>query len=232
MRYSVHPHRLTLLPRAGSLALAAVVSGVLVAGCGGGSGTPTAPAGGGASTHASSAASATATSTAGSSNTTGQGAASTASTAPDASGSGQLAYARCMRSHGVPNFPDPDPGGGFEFSAGEGIDPSSPAFRAANATCRKILPDGGPPAPGSTTHPSPQTLAKLVRIAQCMREHGVAQFPDPRTSVPADPFSGGPGEITDFDGAILLFPATMNVQAPAYKQALTACGAPPLGLPH
>ena len=39
-------------------------------------------------------------------------------------------------------------------------------------------------------------------------------------------------EITDFDGAILLFPTTINMQAPAYRQALTACGAPPLGLPH
>jgi len=41
-----------------------------------------------------------------------------------------------------------------------------------------------------------------------------------------------PQQITDFDGAILLFPSTINLQAPAYKQALTACGAPPLGLPH
>jgi hypothetical protein len=38
--------------------------------------------------------------------------------------------------------------------------------------------------------------------------------------------------ITDFDGAILLFPTTLNLQAPAYREALTACAAPPLGLPH
>ena len=56
------------------------------------------------------------------------------------------------------------------------------------------------------------------------------QFPDPRTTVPSNP--AGIREITDFDGAILLFPASINLQAPAYKQALTACGAPPLGLPH
>jgi hypothetical protein len=135
-----------------------------------------------------------------------------------------------MRAHGVPNFPDPKPGVGFEFFAGEGIDPSSPAFQAANAMCRKLLPDGGPPGPGSTTHPSAGTLAKLVRIAQCMRHHGVPQFPDPRTSVPSDP--AGYQEITDFDGAIIAIPATINLQAPAYRHALTACGAPPLGLPH
>jgi len=63
-----------------------------------------------------------------------------------------------------------------------------------------------------------------------MRQHGVPQFPDPATSVPSHP--SGVREITDFDGAILLFPSTIDMEAPAYRQALTACGAPPLGLPH
>jgi hypothetical protein len=65
-----------------------------------------------------------------------------------------------------------------------------------------------------------------------MRQHGVSQFPDPQTDVPTNPAGIGISEITDFDGAILLFPATIDMQAPAYRQALTACGAPPLGLPH
>ncbi len=89
---------------------------------------------------------------------------------------------------------------------------------------------GDPPGPGTATHPSARTLAKLVAIARCMRRHGVPQFPDPRTSVPSNP--SDIQEITDFDGVILLFPTTMNLQAPAYRQALKACGAPPLGLPH
>jgi hypothetical protein len=63
-----------------------------------------------------------------------------------------------------------------------------------------------------------------------MRQHGISQFPDPKTSVPAN--LGGIDDVTDFDGAILLFPHTANLQAPAYKPALAACGAPPLGLPH
>lgn len=62
--------------------------------------------------------------------------------------------------------------------------------------------------------------------------HGVPEFPDPVTSVPSNPLGRGINEVTDFDGAILLFPATINMQAPAYRQALAACGAPPLGLPH
>ena len=56
--------------------------------------------------------------------------------------------------------------------------------------------------------------------------------PRPQDHGPVQPAAAGIGEITDFDGAILLFPATINMQSPAYRQALTACGAPPLGLPH
>jgi hypothetical protein len=154
---------------------------------------------------------------------------STVAPAP-AAGNPGVAFAACMRSNGVPNFPDPSPGPGLIIQPGAGVNPSSPAFRAAQAKCKSLLPNGGPPGPGSTTHPSAQTMAKLVRIAQCMREHGISQFPDPRTSVPSN--LAGYTEITDFDSAILLFPRTLNLQAPAYKQALAACGAPPLGLRH
>jgi hypothetical protein len=134
-----------------------------------------------------------------------------------------------MRASGVPNFPDPQPGRGLLFNA-SGINAAAPAVAAAQVKCRKLLPGGGPPGPGSTTHPSAQTLAKLFAIARCMRQHGISQFPDPRTSVPLN--LAGYDQITDFDGAILLFPSTMNLQTPAYRQALSACDAPPLGLPH
>lgn len=66
-----------------------------------------------------------------------------------------LAMSKCMRSHGVPNFPDPQfqagPGGGIGVRInGAGIDPSSPAFQAAQKACGQIF--GGAPtiakAPG------------------------------------------------------------------------------------
>jgi hypothetical protein len=66
-----------------------------------------------------------------------------------------LAMSRCMRSHGVPNFPDPQfqsgPGGGFGIRLnGAGINPNSPAFQAAQKACGSIF--GGAPtvakAPG------------------------------------------------------------------------------------
>jgi hypothetical protein len=55
-----------------------------------------------------------------------------------------LAMSRCMRTHGVPNFPDPQfqtgPGGGFGVRiGGPGIDPRSPAFQAAQKACGSIF---------------------------------------------------------------------------------------------
>jgi len=194
------------------LAVTAVVSGLVLAGCGGSASAPTVNTVG-------------ATSTAGSS---AEGVTGSGSTAPGGYGSGPLGFARCMRANGVPNFPDPTAGRGSLFNMA-GIDAEAPAFKTAQAKCQKLM-GGGPPRPGSTTHPSAQTLGKLLRIAVCMRQHRVPQFPDPRASVPSNP--GAVQEITDFDGAILLFPSTMNLQAPAYRQALAACGAPPLGLRH
>jgi hypothetical protein len=138
-----------------------------------------------------------------------------------------IAYAKCMRSNGVPNFPGPKPEGGFLFNATARIDPSSPAFKAAQAKCRKLLPSGGPPGPGSSTSPSPQTLARFLRIARCMREHGVYDFPDPRTSVPSDPFgSGGNGVISDIEGVILVLPSTIDEQSPTFTHAASACAFP------
>jgi hypothetical protein len=135
-----------------------------------------------------------------------------------------LAFARCMRSNGVTNFPDPNPGGGFEFHASP-ADISSPAFRTAQAKCQRFMPGGGPLSPGPP--PSAQTMAQLRRIAVCMREHGVPQFPDPRSTPPPQSSVnlGQYREITNYMGAILLYPATIDMQSPAYTQALSACGA-------
>jgi hypothetical protein len=207
----IHPKRLTRSRRARHLAAATLVSGVVVAGCGGSSPSPTAAAIGGGTTNRSSTA-------------TGDGAASAGSTGPSAGPPVALAFAKCMRANGVPSFPDPSPGGGFDFHASAGVI-SSPAFKAAQAKCGKFLPGGGPLSPGPP--PSAETMAQLRRIAVCMRQHGVPQFPDPRTSVPHG-FSPNPSEyreITNYEGAILLYPATIDPQSPAYEQATTACRA-------
>jgi hypothetical protein len=57
-----------------------------------------------------------------------------------------LHFAACMRSHGVPNFPDPSVGHGHiqipPYRPGHGVDPNSPAVTAAVAACRSKLTHG------------------------------------------------------------------------------------------
>ena len=60
-----------------------------------------------------------------------------------------------------------------------------------------------------------------------MRQRGVYDFPDPRTSVPSNPFgSGSAGVISDIEGVILIFPSTIDQQSPAFTRAAAACAFP------
>ncbi len=216
MQHGIHPNQLSRSRPARLLAVAALVIGVLVTGCGGSSPSPTAATADGASTPASTATSAGRAPTTGSSTVTSAGATGSGSTAPSS-----LAFARCMRANGVPNFSEPQPGGGSIFST-FGMNPLAPAFKAAQAKCQKLLPHAGV---GPVF--SEQALVEVRKVAVCMRAHGISEFPDPKRaptgrlpSVPA-----GITEITDYDGALLEFPATLNMQSPAYTQAAAACGA-------
>jgi hypothetical protein len=136
-----------------------------------------------------------------------------------------LAFAGCMRANGVPHFPDPRAGGGFLFRTGAGVNPSSPAFKAAQAKCKKFLP----PGPGSGPPPSAKTLAHYLTLARCMRQHGVPEFPDPRTTAPSDPLAamgGRGGVISDIEGVIFVFPGRIGQQSPAFTRAAAACAFP------
>ncbi len=129
-----------------------------------------------------------------------------------------LAFSECMRGHGVTNFPDPSPGGGINIPASSGINPASPAFQAAQDTCRKQLPGGGPPA-----HASEQQKEQLFAMSECMRRHGVSEFPDPvtRSTLPSNPEAYS---IVEGTGDLwLLVPTTINPNAPAFNQAAKAC---------
>jgi hypothetical protein len=87
-----------------------------------------------------------------------------------------LAFARCMRQHGI-DMPDPQfSGNGItqEFKASPGKKgPDDPAFKAAQQACNKYLPNGGQPP-----KLDPQQQQQLVQFARCMREHGI-DMPDP-----------------------------------------------------
>jgi signal transduction histidine kinase len=82
---------------------------------------------------------------------------------------------------------------------------------------------GGFPSPGSTTHPTAQTMAHWLGVAQCMRQDGISGFPDPTTSVPSALRRTG-GEVSDRDGAILAIPATIDQQSSSFTRAASACG--------
>jgi hypothetical protein len=194
---------------------------LLLAGCGGGTSSPgvahlSTTSGGSAADSGAAAA------TSGSSTATADGAASTGSTAPEAAA---LAFAKCMRSNGVPDFPDPKPGGGFIFHRGAGIDPSSPVFKAAQNACAKLMPGGGI---GSGPPPSAQTVAHYLKVARCMRRHGVPDFPDPRTSVPSNlhpPAGAARFVISDIEGVILVM-GPIDTQSPAFMRAAAVCAFP------
>jgi hypothetical protein len=86
----------------------------------------------------------------------------------------ELAAAQCMRSHGVPNFPDPPANGSLPPVGPEILGVSNTAYTSAVNACRHLAPSAGPAAGGAA-----QTHSQLLRFAQCMRSHGVVNFPDP-----------------------------------------------------
>jgi hypothetical protein len=58
-----------------------------------------------------------------------------------------------------------------------------------------------------------------------MRRHGISDFPDPRATRPPNLGLGEYSEITDYEGAFVVFPATIDMQSPAWNHAAAACGA-------
>ncbi len=121
-----------------------------------------------------------------------------------------LAYAQCMRQHGV-NMPDPQTGddGGLSVAIPDGMGKGDPALVAAQNACKQYLPNGG--APPSM---SPEQTEQMRQYAQCMRDHGI-QMADP------DPNSGG----ISVGGAAGASPGdkVQTLNDPAFKAAHNAC---------
>jgi len=66
-----------------------------------------------------------------------------------------LKAAACIRSHGVPNFPDPTFSGGGVHIEHQGLNESSPAFKAAVHACESLIPGGVHGGPGSSREAAP-----------------------------------------------------------------------------
>jgi hypothetical protein len=98
---------------------------------------------------------------------------------PNAGGSANsqaLAYSRCVRSHGIPNFPDPDSSGQIPKEKILQLGVSDSRLRAATGACTHLNPyssSGSQPTAGA------QTIAERLSFSRCMRAHGVPNFPDP-----------------------------------------------------
>jgi hypothetical protein len=111
-----------------------------------------------------------------------------------------------MRSHGVPNFPDPNAEGMSVLPSS--INQQSPALLSAEKGCAKLRPGGS----GESQIPESRKL-QLIAIAACMRKHGVPNLPDPM-------FHGG---TVDLGGGRHF---GINAQSPAFKQAAGVCKFP------
>jgi hypothetical protein len=103
----------------------------------------------------------------------------------------ELAYARCMRVHGITSFPDPNAHGEIAVNAGPGtgLDPKSPQFKSANNACKSLLP------PRRALSPAQQAAARAqaLKYSRCMRAHGISDFPDPNSQggIALQPKPGG-----------------------------------------
>jgi hypothetical protein len=91
-------------------------------------------------------------------------------------------FAECMRANGVSAFPDPDATGALTIDAvanGSSLDTSSAAFEQALSACKDLEP------PGFTGHErSAQEQEAALKFAQCIRDNGVKDFPDPTPDAP------------------------------------------------
>jgi hypothetical protein len=165
-------------------AAAAVALGVAVAACSGGPKAPTVPS-------------------AASQSTTTAAPAGGPRSSPQTPLAQAEAYSQCLRSHGLPNFPDPvlTPSGGYGYRT-KGIDPNSAAFQRALLACKDL------PSPWHSTGQqlTPAQQQAWLSWAKCIRAHGVPNFPDPT-------FSGGAVRVSGASGS----------SSPQLQSAMDAC---------
>jgi hypothetical protein len=147
--------------------------------------------------------------------TTTQSSASSTSSAQAAHEDAALAFSRCMRSHGVPSFPDPDLQGNVPpFRAGV----SKQTSAAAGDACKPLLASGG--GGGAGTRGDQQKLAFALNVARCMRAHGFPTYPDPTTS------SQGSGTRFEGTGIDTKSPPFQRMETTCEKQERKALGLP------
>ena len=112
------------------------------------------------------------------------GAGGSSSTGGATSSPSAVAYSHCMRSHGVPDFPDPGSSGIPKVSPQQ-LGVASSRWQAAQSTCARLLR----PTQGQAR----QIVTGMLNFARCMRSHGVPDWPDPTTGSNGQPEFDIPG---------------------------------------
>ena len=86
-----------------------------------------------------------------------------------------VAYTQCMRSHGVPEYPEPDSSGQLQkIGSGQQVGVSDAQLTTAGNACQSLWP-----YQALTPAQQQQELTDDLKFAQCMRSHGLPNFPDP-----------------------------------------------------
>jgi hypothetical protein len=107
-------------------------------------------------------------------------------------------FAECIRAHGVSDFPDPNAKNQFEY----GVSVSEAVWKQATTACKELQPPGT--LSGKRT---PKQQSAALRFAQCIRDNGVKDFPDPVNGEPLVntnkiPSSNKPGGMTILNAAM------------------------------
>jgi hypothetical protein len=124
-----------------------------------------------------------------------------------------VAFAQCIRSHGVPDFPEPSEGRLIvKGTSKNGLNPGSPQFQAAMKACRSLAP-----APKLSPQQTAAMQAQALKFSECMRSHGVPNFPDPK-------FEGG-GVRLSLNGSSgsASSGSSINPRSPQFQAAQKAC---------
>jgi hypothetical protein len=125
-------------------------------------------------------------------------------------------FAECMRDNGVSEFPDPDASGGLAIDGvvnGSSLDPSAPGWKEAIGACKDLQP------PGFTGHMrSAAEQAYALKFAQCMRDSGVKDFPDPAKGEPLVDTTRIPS--TERNGGMSILNAAMRTCGDAFADKL------------
>lgn len=118
---------------------------------------------------------------------------------------GLVAYAHCMRTHGVGSFPDPNGSTGISKAQVVAARMRNPdKFNTAETACHGLLPTNGL-APTQSAQQQRTQLADELSFARCMRSHGIARFPDPNAR------TGLTVEMVEAQGIDVRSPAVLRI---------------------